>query len=393
MNKYLYILGLVGTAFLSACSSDDLTTVLSPEEERALVVEAGMDSDIPITLGSLGNGRALTRSPLESTDFQISGGNLSVYCLATGIQAGSPNISAIPASADDIVWNDPNKIANWLVNKPAIVSYYNGTGASPIPGVSGPYSYIQFWKDGNVKERFYPFGNWYSYDFFAYYPRVGDANTSYSDTGKSCFANITIDGSKDVIWGHASGSDEGFSAKYMRLNPTTVPEFVFNHLLTQLVFYVRPHDESVSQLQTDGIKVSELKMKEVYKKLKLIVASKEPGLTSGEISELSAYGDVSVWNGDTEFSGGAIPVVSASYDPDDESTHKTYIGYAMVPPSALIANKEYNKFAVKLKVEDGSSNLYYNPADENVDENGYRIIELTGTFLAGHKYEIILDIY
>ena len=169
MNKYLYILGLVGTAFLSACSSDDLTTVLSPEEERALVVEAGMDSDIPITLGSLGNGRALTRSPLESTDFQISGGNLSVYCLATGIQAGSPNISAIPASADDIVWNDPNKIANWLVNKPAIVSYYNGTGASPIPGVSGPYSYIQFWKDGDVKERFYPYGNWYSYDLFAFY--------------------------------------------------------------------------------------------------------------------------------------------------------------------------------------------------------------------------------
>ena len=384
MNKYLIILGFVGTAIFSACSSDDLTTVPSLEKERALVVEAGKDSDIPIILGSIGNGRAVTRTPLESTEFQIPDGYLSVYCLATGIQAGAPNISAIPGSDDDIVWNDLNNIANWLVNKPAIVSYYSGTGASPISGVSGPYSYIQFWKDGDVKERFYPFGNWYSYDFFAYYPRVADANTSYSESGKTCFANITIDGSKDVIWGHASGSDEGFSAKYMRLNPTTVPEFEFNHLLTQLVFYVRPHDESVSQLQTDGIKVTELKMK-VYKKLKLIVASKDLGLTSGNISELSAYGDMSVWDGDTEFSGGAIPVVSASYNPSDESTHKTFVGYAMVPPS--------NTYTVKLKVEDGSSNPYYNPADDNVDEDGYRIIDLTGTFLAGCKYEIILDIY
>ena len=385
MKKYLFILGLVGTALISACSADDLTTVLSPEEERALVVEAGKDSDMPIILGSVGNGRAITRSPLESSDFHISDGNLSVYCLAKGIQTGAPNISAIPASDDEIVWNDPNNIANWLVNKPAIVSYYNGTGDSPIPGASGPYSYIQFWKESAVKERYYPFGNWYSYDFFAYYPRVGDANTSYSESGKACFANITIDGSKDVIWGCAAGTNGGFSAKFMRQNPTTVPEFEFNHLLTQLVFYVKPHDESVFQLQTNGIKVTELKMKEVYKKLKLIVASKEQGFTSGEISELSAYGDVSVWNGDTEFSGGAIQVVSASYDSLDESTHKTYVGYAMVPPSALIADKGHSQFKVYILLKDNTDTTYREIT---------KVLDPPASgFLAGHKYEIVLDIY
>ena len=383
MNKYLYILGLVGTAFLSACSSDDLTTVLSPEEERALVVEAGMDSDIPITLGSLGNGRALTRSPLESTDFQISGGNLSVYCLATGIQAGSPKISAIPASADDIVWNDPNKIANWLVNKPAIVSYYNGTGASPIPGVSGPYNYIQFWKDGDVKERFYPFGNWYSYDFFAYYPRVGDANTSYSDTGKSCFANITIDGSKDVIWGHASGSDEGFSAKYMRLNPTTVPEFVFNHLLTQLVFYVRPHDDvAAAEFSGSGIKVTDLYLKDVDTKFNLCVASMSSDHTSGEL-ELPAeddrvLGNIKVYTTGTNndaFAGGATyPVATSSTDTD-----RKIIGYAMVPP---IAASEH--YTVQIVVKDGIENDYYNYY--------YTVNPPSEGFLAGKKYNIELDI-
>jgi hypothetical protein len=53
----------------------------------------------------------------------------------------------------------------------------------------------------------------------------------------------------------------------------------------------------------------------------------------------------------------------------------------------------YNRYKVKLKVEDDSSHSYYDSAAANVDENGYRIIELTGTFLAGHKYEIVLDIY
>ena len=61
MNKYLFILGIVGTALLTACSSDDLTTVLLPEEERTLVVEAGKDSDVPITLG-VSSSRGLTRA-------------------------------------------------------------------------------------------------------------------------------------------------------------------------------------------------------------------------------------------------------------------------------------------------------------------------------------------
>ena len=90
MNKYLFILGIVGTALLTACSSDDLTTVLLPEEERTLVVEAGKDSDVPITLG-VSSSRGFTRAvvnPDASGNFKTEEGKyLGVFCLATDIQS------------------------------------------------------------------------------------------------------------------------------------------------------------------------------------------------------------------------------------------------------------------------------------------------------------------
>ena len=380
MNKYLFILVLVGTAMLTSCSADDLTTVLSPEEERALVVEAGKDSDMPIILGSVGNGRAITRSPLESSDFQISDGNLSVYCLAKGIQTGAPNISAIPASDDEIVWNDPNNIANWLVNKPAIVSYYNGTGDSPIPGASGPYSYIQFWKGSAVKERYYPFGNWYSYDFFAYYPRVADANTSYSESGKTCYANIPIDGTKDVIWGKALG---GFSSKFMREHPTTVPEFEFKHKLSQLVFYIKPRSGDEGVLSAKGIIVTSLTLKNVYKNLKLVVASKEDD-SAGTLSlSDETNGDIQVRRIDD--SNPLYPITVAN---DAGDTEEKFVGYAMVPPSDIIGGKTYEQYKVNIvvrKTKEGGIDIpevgYYN-----------KTITLDDNFVAGRKYKIVLEI-
>ena len=54
MNKYLYILGLVGAALFSACSnSDDLSigdsSAVGEAKESALIFEASQDSEVPIT--------------------------------------------------------------------------------------------------------------------------------------------------------------------------------------------------------------------------------------------------------------------------------------------------------------------------------------------------------
>ena len=94
MNKYLFILGLVGIAFLSGCTSDDLAMVPSLEEERALIVEASQDSDVPITLG-IASSRGYTRAPINPSDVEGGYGNfetepdryLGVFCLSTGIQS------------------------------------------------------------------------------------------------------------------------------------------------------------------------------------------------------------------------------------------------------------------------------------------------------------------
>ena len=362
MNKYLFILGFAGMALFSACStSDELAAdipIPSPgltEEEKALIVEAGKDSDVPITLGSVASSRAATRSPLESTGFQIPDGRLSVYCLATDIQAGAPNISAIPGSKEDIKWDGSVTFADWLVNQPAIVSYYNGTGDSPIAGGSSAYSYIQFWKDGAVKERYYPFGNWYSYDFFAYYPRVGNSDTSNSGTGKTCFAKLPFDGKNDVIWAHASGAGEtaqesptspivkAYSSKYIRLKKAEsseidiVPEFEFKHLLSQFVFTIKPHPGDQKELYDKGFAVSGFKFTEIPTKMQLVVASKEDSHINGDFEDLETpeTGNIKVWTVGTDvdpFAGSSTILVATS---ESDLTLKN-VGYAMVPPSKTI---------------------------------------------------------
>ena len=245
------------------------------------------------------------------------------------------------------------------------------------------------------KECYYPFGNWYYYDFFAYYPRQDNAKVA---TGWSYVdVNMTIDGSQDVIWGHAAGGDiiqdpithnnvRSYSSKYFQLAGTgTVPSFAYEHKLAQLVFYVKAHDNAVANnLNTNGYKVTDLEVADVYDQLLLTVASKVSSITAGTLTikpGSSHVTDITVRNAADDSS--PFPKVI------ENTTDAQLIGYAMVPPSALITNKTYNQYKVKLKVANGSSS-YFNPA--YVDDNGYRIIELTGTFEAGHKYEIVLEI-
>ena len=404
MKKYLFIFGFVGTALFTACSSaDDLVADIPSqgltEEEKAMIIEAGQDSDVPITLGSVGSNRAITRSPLASTGFNISDGNLSVYCLATDIQEGAPSISAIPASKEDITWNGDVTYANWLVNQPAIVSYWNGEGASPIPGGSSAFSYIQFWKDGATKVRYYPFGNWYSYDFFAYYPRVVNNDTSYSGTGKTCFAKLSLDGKKDIIWAHASSDDvvssvKAYSSKYIRLKTasateyTAIPAFEFKHLLSQFIFTIKPHEGDEYNLFHKGLAVSGLKFTEIPTKLQLVVASKEETLhKNGDFENLETpvIGNIKVLTQGTDadpFAGETtIPVANT----EDDTSSKS-VGYAMVPPSKTINGTALvSEHTVTLEMKQTSGDAVPNT-----------VVTLTppeGGFLPGKIYHVEIEIY
>ena len=415
-------------ALFSACStSDDLTADIPPssglsEEEKALIIEAGKDSDVPITLGSVGSSRATTRTPIDSDGGDLfvtpAGQYLGVFCLAQGIQAGAPDIDAIPDTDADVKWNGTCQHANWLENIPAEVCKHTSGDPSPIGGGgSQDYSYIQFKTDdfsGN-KIYYYPFGNWYHYDFFAYYPRQASVTT----IAKSSYVDFTITGKEDIIWAHAaggasiidafSGNDvKSYSSKYIRLKKESgseeidvVPSFSFKHKLTQLTFSVKPHAADANSLFTKGFAVTGMELQDVYYNLHMVVASKTEETTdiAGTLSipnTTSVYSvtDIPVWNPTDDsdpFNGGTVsfPVANSSSD-----TSTKGIGYMLVPPSNMIAGTPHHHFLLNIHMSQTSGDpvpdtviTLQEPTDD-VDGDGN-----PDGFAAGHKYNITIEIY
>jgi len=298
-----------------------------------------------------------------------------------------------------------------LNNVPANI-INTGAGDTPIEGGAASYNYVEFRKFSPSESivRYYPFGNWYNYDFYAYYPRVTPTKTSYSGTGKSCFAELPeekLNGKMDIIWAHASSTDvidgvKAYSSKYIRLKKdggaseySVVPELAFQHLLSQFVFSIKPHAGDEEELCNNGFVVSGLKFTEIPTKLQLVVASKEGSHTSGDLENLETpvLGDINVWDQSTDadpFDGGAtIPVATSTTD----QTSKL-VGYAMAPPSKTLSGEDLvtvHKVAIEIKPAGGDAIQSViilpepadNPATTDVDSG----------FQPGLKYEITLEIY
>ena len=421
MKKYLFILGLVCSALLTACSTaDDLVAdIPSPgltEEEKALIVEAGQDSDVPITLGSAGSSRATTRTTIDSEGDSLfvtpNGQYLGVFCLAQGKQVGAPDF--VP-DGSSILWNSSD-YAMWLNNIPAKVLKHEASTDSPIDGgYDYPYSYVQFMKDdcSSTKAYYYPFGNWYYYDFFAYYPRV-DGNV-WVGQGRVT-VNYTITGKEDIIWARAAGGTSitdsvtdntvnSYSAKYIRLKkeevPGTkdyavVPGLSFNHKLAQLVFSVKPHFKDSLQLKEKGYRVTKLEVIDVYNQLELWVADKTGGDHGAlKIKPLSTIDSIQVRKTDgSDATHDSIDVVSDNPTgiPDAEHITPKEVGYALLPTSAMLTAAGYtNQYMVNIEMEQKDDEGNY-PGDE-VPNTVITLPLPTNGFEAGKKYNITLEIY
>ena len=441
MKKYLFILGLVGTALFTACSSaDDLVKTEIPsqgltEEEKALIVEAGQDSDVPITLGTVANSRAMTRTPIEpeigTTLFTTPANQyLGVFCLAQGKQAGAPSI--VPDDGN-ILWNSSD-YAMWLNNVPAIVSKHTASTVSPIDGgFSLDYSYVQFMKDIDsspaVKIYYYPFGNWYYYDFYAYYPRQASGNV-WVGQGR-VVVSYTITGKEDIIWARAIGgtsvtdpvtsnSVKSYSAKYMRLSKEdldgngspdhtefeVVPGLAFDHKLTQFVFSVKPHFEDRVELNTKGYRVTKMEVIDVYNQLELYAADKTGGDHGAlKIKNLSTTDNILVRNtdGSDDLDDTPTPVIVAT-DGDAAATDVAgittkEIGYALLPTSDMLTAAGYtNQYLVSIEMEQKDETGKY-PGEDGYsgDPVPNTIVTLPlptgGKYEAGKKYSITLEIY
>ena len=329
MNKYLFILGFVGTALFTACSTaDDLVAEdpngTPPDEttkETTLIVEASQNSEIPITLG-VGQSRGYTRAPIDPTNvdeetkfgnFETEDGRyLGVFCLATDYQELFKDNPPIENNWTD---NDDTGLIMRMKNVPAKVAY-NGTTLTYdviFPNFSS--------EDPLVDVYYYPMGNWMKYNFYAYYPWQDEELYNKTLTFKNnrvLEKYYEIDGSQDIIWGMADPAaviDEGdelpaeakpFCAKYYRWRKNHIPaektianyypELKFYHKLAQFRFFVKaakasdnPSDHTIlDKLTAMNMQVTDMYIGNAINRLELVVAD-QSGKYDGDLFWFGNY--------------------------------------------------------------------------------------------------------
>lgn len=230
MKLSRYYLSLFAVAALAACSSDD---------EQAAQQHFGViaNSDVEVRL-SAGSGIG-TRSSVESDDQGLfSLDSLGIFMLATHKQDVNPNELALDWSygynyeEPDLPYTNP-----WAV-------WIDNVAVNAVINAEGTRTDIN-WVDG--KQRWYPIGNWYSYRFYGYYPRVEMDQITVTETQR--VINYTdLDGTKDIIWGRSAGADMtdahekyAYSARYFRQAGygNVSPEVSFVHKMMRLQFSIQ----------------------------------------------------------------------------------------------------------------------------------------------------------
>ena len=384
MNKYLFILGIVGTALLTACSSDDLTMIPSSEEEESIVVEAGKDSDVPITLG-VSSSRGLTRAvvnPDASGNFTTEAGKyLGVFCLATDIQSNVDE-SVIPEVIRTNNWNTAAED-----DKAGLIVRMNNVPAKvTTDGTTSDVTFLDASTLTNptpsVQNYYYPMDNWMKYNFYAYYPRqekVVDGNTTLSFSANQVLEKYyEIDGSQDIIWGMAvPPADDAFSAKYFRENVSAaIPQLKFEHKLVQFRFFVIATDDALAK----EMKIANMYISNAVYRLSLIVANKtnEADTKNGQLNLLGDFKTDTLYikeNGKNTNRFDGTPSFDINNTSVDVSSD-TPVGYIMLarPDVAYEKKTDYKyKLVVRVQYKDGTKTKYKNvPRFMTLPEGGFQ---------------------
>ena len=436
MNKNIYILGLVGAALFSACStSDDLSigdsSAVDTAKESVLIYEAGQNSEVPITLG-VGQSRGYTRAPIgdESenptySSFSTEAGKyLGVFCLATDYQ--TPYKTNHPI---DNNWKeDGTGLSAWMKNVPATTSNVDGKVAFLNHDRKGEQSY------------YYPLGNWMKYNFYTYYPwqkesvkvKVSKIENSVEVTEEvekttlvfrqdQVFEKFyTIDGSQDIIWGKATPpAADAFSANYFIENNGSAesPQLKFDHKLVQFKFYLKADN---SKVKAKIKQVRDMYITHGINYLELVVADKNNPENNGNLywfgnklkkERMFIKLDGSDKKRFHQEDGESLDSPLENEDISDKDP--VYVGYIMLaPPSIPSFNATYSKDAnasedsesEEPESEDSESeNKYVYKLQVRVKCYGsskdvYPIFELDPTkhgletFEAGKIYNIVINI-
>ena len=440
MKKYLFFLSMMGIALLTACSSEDdlaASQELTPEDEAAIIAEAGRDSEIPIRLGfgsNNSNFSSVTRAPLESDDAGLfstpADTYLGLFCLAQKPQV--PVANPGPKAEANIAWNADASLLTYLMaaNQPARVVKLEGA-SNTIGNVttSQHVSEVQFLDPSDftqTKHYYYPYGNWYNYYFYGYYPRQTSGVTI---DAKKVTVAYTLDGTQDIIWGKAmpttstpsanpeSDIDRGFNAKYFRdkQDPSTgenlleeLPNLTLGHKLAQLRFYVRCTDiryntvinGADAEAKAANFKLADLQLINVPTGWNLTVADRATTANEGTLAWTSGYANIPTKKSDDS---NLFDVTdNATYLPIPYSTDGSAmqaVGTVMVPTTDMMTSAIAGGFtytnapaADELKKPYITLTLYVNGDNWTSDAQQIALPVTSQKFQAGKVYNIILTV-
>lgn len=246
---------------LGGCSNDEPVLQPAGDETTGTADVEVITTPVEIRLGMPGV-NFVTRAAFEDDEDEF---DVGVFCLAREWQ----NINHSPQT---ISWWDQS-----------VNPLYSSTFCLLNNVESTKSGQTIAWKDGQT--RYYPFTQFYSYDFYAYYPYVdfGDTENKVDTTevGK-VYVNYTnkLDGKTDILWGRATSSElYAFSAKYFRqqANKEKIPSIQLDHMLTRLIFQVVPgasveDEQPADYTAASNVTVASLKVKNVVKNVSLLVA-------------------------------------------------------------------------------------------------------------------------
>ena len=205
-------LGLILVGFLAVGCSSEIDSVSEDSVRDYSNVEISLQSDPKIEVST-------TRAAIMGDDEDVTSNinNIGVFGLARTTQEINNTAGAINWFHNTENWSD------CILDN--VKSYKEGND-------------IKWANPDDV--YFYPVSQFYSYDFYGYYPRVSNPIKTYN---RVC-AEYTIDGTQDLIWGRATSSEKyAYSARYYREsqeNSTKRPNIALKHLLTRLVFKAIP---------------------------------------------------------------------------------------------------------------------------------------------------------
>lgn len=257
MKKYVFIFAAAASLVTLGGCSEEEQALQPPQAESSEDVEV-ITTPVEIRLG-MPSANFVTRAAFEEEEDEF---DLGVFCLAREPQG-------INYSSQPISWWDNS-----------VNPLYSSTFCLLKNVESTKSGQTITWKDG--QPRYYPFTQFYSYDFYAYYPYVDfeeEVNTIDTTTVGRVVVNYTdLDGKTDILWGRATSSElYAYSAKYFRQpgNQAKIPSVQLDHMLTRLIFKVVPGESYVGSgdyTAASEVYVSSLKVKDVVKNVSLLVA-------------------------------------------------------------------------------------------------------------------------